>query len=111
VVEIIAGAECVPAAEVIEVAVKIVGAAAGDTSMMAPLLRPNSGAKLLVSTRNSSVESGFCVVTPPSGPGTSASLLSVPSSMKLLLRSRAPLTETPAAPLSDCVTPGPSSTS
>ena len=38
-------------------------------------------------------------------PGTSVSLLSAPSSMKLLLRSRAPLAEIPPRP-SDWVTPG-----
>ena len=53
--------------------------------MIAPLLRPYSGAKLLVRTRNSSVESGFCAVTPPRLPGTSASLLSVPSSKKVVV--------------------------
>ena len=58
-------------------------------SITAPELRPYSGRKLLVITRNSWVASGFREVTPPGIPGTSASLLSIPSKRKLLLRSLA----------------------
>ena len=49
-------------------------------------------------TRNSWAESGFREVSPGCGsvkPGISASLLSVPSSRKLLLRSRDPFTGRP----------------
>ena len=74
--------------------------------MIAPVLRPYSALKLSVMTRNSSVDSGLALSTPPEAPGTEVSLLSTPSSRKLLFRSRAPLTLTPPRALSVCDVPG-----
>jgi hypothetical protein len=93
-VKIVARAQSVKTPEPVDVRMKIVGAARLTMSMTAPVLRPNSGRKLLVMTRNSWTESGFRAVKPGWGsvkPGISASLLSVPSSRKLLLRSREPI--------------------
>ena len=65
------------------------------TSIIAPLLRPYSGMKFVAMTRNSSVASGLRAANPLGMPGTEVSLLSEPSSRKLLSRSRAPFTEKP----------------
>ena len=69
-------------------------------------LSRKSALKESVITRNSWVESGLAFSTPPSEPGTEVSLLSTPSSRKLLLRERPPFTETPPIPFSAVDVPG-----
>jgi len=91
--------------------VVLVAAAAGDHVDDSAVLRPNSASKLLVMTRNSCAESGLAEEMPDWPPGTEVSLLSDPSSMKLLLRSRWPLTENPPMLLAAVTTPGESRTS
>ena len=62
-------------------------------------------------TRNSSVESGSAPSAVTRPPGTEVSLLSTPSSRKLLLRSRDPFTVMPPNRLLVCDVPGDSKTS
>ena len=110
-IEPVAGAaKTVPAARIVSIAMELVGAALGhyvdDGAGVAAVLSSEvvgDDAKFLV-------ESGVALSTPPKPPGTEVSLLSTPSSRKLLLRSREPFTETPPSPLLVTAVPGDSRT-
>ena len=94
-------AECVPSPELVNPAVECIGAAFGDHIDDGPVFRPYSALKLLVMTRNSAWHLDRRIGRPlkPEYPATDVSLLSTPSSRKLLLRSREPFTGIPPKPV------------
>src|SRR5216684_774277 len=108
----VASAQGVITPEPIQVGVKVIGPSPSDDVNDRAGVAPKLGQQIARDDAKFLTASGFSEVSPGWGcdsPGISASLLSVPSSRKLLFRSREPFTDKPCSRELLWVVPGESS--